>query len=104
LFAYNNTNLFCRARPACTLKRGRQKFSGGEDYYDGLDQFLFAALYVVRIVRRSSARVNWSACALLRKSLQNFLTFSSQSSPPLPASAVLKNVPLYAKRASKFYL
>src|SRR5439155_3865965 len=44
IFAYNNTKLFCRARLACKRKRGRQKISGGENNYDGLDQFLFAAL------------------------------------------------------------
>jgi hypothetical protein len=43
-FAYNNTKFSRRARLACARKRGRQKLSGGEDNYDGLDQFLFAAL------------------------------------------------------------
>jgi hypothetical protein len=33
-----------------------------------------------------------------------FFSFSTQSFSLLPVSAVLKNVPLCAKRASKFYL
>jgi len=78
LFAYNNTNPFCRARPACTLNAAVKKFSGGEDNYDGLDQFLFDCLKRCCIVEFAAASVNPSFCVRLCKASEISENFFAQ--------------------------
>jgi hypothetical protein len=72
LFAYNNTNLFCRARLSCTLNAAGKKLSGGEGNYDGLDQFLFVALRSLRAVCAAEGRMSIGVDVQDCENVQNF--------------------------------